>query len=314
MPRARIPTSAGESAPVMLSLPPVFGPTVLWVEDGTGDTATYATGTSPALWYRDAYVEDIQTPVDPMSLDALENSPLEAKQVNVTASAGGPDGRLVVTSTYAQGYTVSDVDCAAGGAPPCAVRDYAHMLVFSFSRARDENGCDVVEGQLIDGFGGGVQEFNGLTEIGFPQTFVAATVDSCDARVVDPARIPPARSVCGPMSMPPCMGSWLSDIIEFEKMEGGLISVDTATLGAGLPVLCPLDQEYETYKQWKLDIGAGCDDPINVITAGAVTSFDPAVYVGQVIPRVVGTLRPVNIGAFNVWIMFPRSAADLTLP
>jgi hypothetical protein len=27
----------------------------------------------------------------------------------------------------------------------------------------------------------------------------------------------------------------------------------------------------------------------------------------------VGTLRPVNIGSFNVWIVYPRSAADLTL-
>jgi hypothetical protein len=35
--------------------------------------------------------------------------------------------------------------------------------------------------------------------------------------------------------------------------------------------------------------------------------------VGKTLPRVVGTLRPVNIGTFNVWIVYPRSAADLTL-
>jgi hypothetical protein len=28
----------------------------------------------------------------------------------------------------------------------------------------------------------------------------------------------------------------------------------------------------------------------------------------------VGVLRPVNIGSFNVWIIFPRSASDIDLP
>jgi len=28
---------------------------------------------------------------------------------------------------------------------------------------------------------------------------------------------------------------------------------------------------------------------------------------------VIGVLRPVNIGTFNVWIIYPRSAADLVL-
>jgi hypothetical protein len=51
-----------------------------------------------------------------------------------------------------------------------------------------------------------------------------------------------------------------------------------------------------------------------VITAGVVTSVDPAVLVGQRLPRVVGILRPVSIGSFNVWIIFPRGAGDLTLP
>jgi hypothetical protein len=29
---------------------------------------------------------------------------------------------------------------------------------------------------------------------------------------------------------------------------------------------------------------------------------------------VVGVLRPVVVGSFHVWIIFPRSPADLTLP
>ena len=322
-PLATVPLTAGVSGNATVSLPPVFGPTFLWVEDSQGDEATYATGTSPVLWYRDPYVEDVQRPPDETALDALSTSPLQDKQVIVSASKHQPDGRFVVTSIYAQGYTVSDVQCGAGGAPPCTPHDYGHVLVFSFSRPRDENGCDLEIGQVIDGFSGAVQEFNGLTELGFPQTFVASTTrmdeadnQHCDRVDVDPGRIPPPAPLDATGA-----DSWFTELIQFERNEGGLIAIDDGTmcggmpcLPAGFPVLCPLDNDYVTYKQWKLDVGLGCDSPVNVITSGVITTFDPALYVGQQIPRVVGSLRPVNIGTFNVWILYPRSAADLTLP
>jgi hypothetical protein len=294
-PLERITLVEGESAEVDIDLPPVFGPTFLWIEDG-GEGATYATGTSDTLWYRDPYVRDVSTPEDETALDALESSPLELKQVNVTASQYGPSGRLVVTGVYAQGYTVSDSQCADdSGTPPCVTGNYDHVLIFTFSRPRDERGRSLAVGQFIDGFTGAVQEFNGLTEIGFPQTFVAA-----DEPVVDPAAVP-APSVI--------QEAWLSDEIEMERRESSLVAVENGTL-------CPLDDDYATYKQWKLDIGRGCGSPINVITAGVVDVdvFDPAEHVEAVIPRVVGTLRPVNIGTFNVWIMYPRDSADVTPP
>ena len=49
---------------------------------------------------------------------------------------------------------------------------------------------------------------------------------------------------------------------------------------------------------------------INVISTGVVAT-DPATLVDKTLPRVVGVLRPVNIGTFNVWIIYPRSAADV---
>ena len=57
----------------------------------------------------------------------------------------------------------------------------------------------------------------------------------------------------------------------------------------------------------------GSKNLINVITAGTVSSVDPATLVGMTLPKVIGVLRPVNIGTFNVWIIYPRSAADLVL-
>lgn len=276
----------------MVTLPVVFGPTTLWVEDGR-EGGTYATGVSPILWYRDPYVADISRPDDEMALDALSSSPLELKQVTVSGSRYGATGRLVVTGTYAQGYSLSDVNCAdANGTPPCVAGPYDHILIYSFSRPKDEQGRDIQAGQFTDGFAGGVQEFNGLTEIGFPQSFVSEMTPV----TVDRARLPAPAVI---------MQSWLSNTIEFERNETGLVQVDAG-------IVCELDDDYVTYKQWKLDIGAGCGSPINVITSG-VADFDPATRVGMPVTRVVGVLRPVNIGSFNVWIMYPRDSADLTL-
>jgi hypothetical protein len=81
--------------------------------------------------------------------------------------------------------------------------------------------------------------------------------------------------------------------------------------------VCDLDKDYMTYKQWKLDpsgAGGNCigKNVINVITNGVVPT-DPATLVGKTLPSVTGVLRPVNIGSFNVWIIYPRSSADLVL-
>jgi hypothetical protein len=291
-PLATITLTDGVSAPSTVNLPPVFGPTRLWVEDDRAG-GTYPTGVSPILWYRDPYISDISRPEDEAALDALATSPLELKQVTVTRSQYGATGRLVVTGTYAQGYSLSDVNCAdANGTPPCVAGPYDHILIFSFSRPKDERGRDIHAGQFTNGFAGGVQEFNGLTEIGFPQSFV----DEEDPVDVDPARIPVPAVI---------EEAWLGDPIQFERVESGLVQVNGGTV-------CELDDDYATYKQWKLDIGAGCGAPINVITTG-VADFDPATRVGMPVARVVGVLRPVNIGSFNVWIIYPRDSADLTL-
>jgi hypothetical protein len=289
----------GVSAPSDMMLPVVFGATTLWIEDAT-EGGTYPTGISPTLWYRDPFIADVSTPRDLAALDALTSSPLQNKQVSVRKTRYGSRGRLVITGTYAQGYSLSDVQCADdNGTPPCVSGDFDHVLVFSFSSPKDENRHPLEAGQFTDGFAGGVSEFNGLTEISFPQTFAATTLVG-GTRVpdtsVDVNRIPAPAVV---------QTSWFTNTIEFEKHESGLIELDGGTV-------CPLDADYTTFKQWKVDIGLGCAKAVNVITAGT-TTFNPATKVGMVIPKVIGVLRPVNVGSFNVFIMYPRTAADLQL-
>lgn len=319
LPPTLVPITGGVARGVTIPLPAqVFGPTTLWIDDGEGTGAEYVHGTiagaSPTLWFRDPFIADLQRPRDEMGLDALSRTPLQDKQVAVRGSRYGTRGRLIVTSVFAQGYTVSDVQCAdAAGSPPCVAQDYDHAMVFSFSAPRGSDGHVLVEGEAIDGFGGGLTEFNGLTEIGFPQTFTPAYSDANGDGVndtVDRARLP-APALLSPAWFGPL--SMSTGRINFERNEAAAIEIRDG-------VVCPLDADYATYKQWKLDpAGVGGDNCqggnlINVITAGVVTSVDPAAIVGKKLPKVVGILRPVSIGSFNVWIIYPRAASDLVLP
>jgi hypothetical protein len=298
-PLATIAMRGGVATNQTVQLPPVFGPTTVWFDDGNADNPTYASGASPVLWYRDPHIQDIQKPADEMALDALSKSPLETKQVTVRSSRHGANGRLVVTSVFAQGYTVADVDCGdPSGIPPCTAGDYDHKMVFSFSAPRDEHGRLIQEGQAIDGFAGGVSEFNGLTEIGFPQSFASG-----EQIEVNPQRLPTPATLDS---------TWFTNTIMFERNEAAPISVTGAKV-------CNLDADYMTYKQWKLDtagVGGDCKGKktvINVITNGVVPAATVEALPGKTVPKVVGVLRPVNIGTFNVWIIYPRSMADLTL-
>jgi len=318
-PLVTIPVANGVAMNQTIMLPPsVFGATTVWFDNGTGVGPEYqhgaVTGTSPTLWYRDPFISDLQRPRDETALDALSITPLTDKQIRVGSSRYGARGALVITSTFAQGYTVSDVECATGGAmptPPCTTQDYDHVMVFTFSAPRDQFGHSLQVGEVIAAFNGGLSEFNGLTEVGFPRTFTHAT-DRDVEPVIDqrllpaPVRFDPAWF--GPLSNP-------SGRINFERNEAGAIEIVNAKV-------CPVDDGpegvYTQYKQWTIDPSAagdqcGTSNVLNLITAGTDFTTDPRTLVGQTLPRVVGIVRPVNIGSFNVWILYPRGKDDLTL-
>jgi hypothetical protein len=289
-PLQTIPMTAG-TATATLPLDVAYGRTILWVEDVRREGATYATGVSPDIWLREPFLEDVSKPADEASAAAFERSPLQSKQVKVSTSYFGDAGQLVVTGVYAQGYTVSDVG------PGGATRPYGHLLVFTFGKPRAEDGREIKVGHVVKDVAGGVSEFNGLTELNFPATnLTEASPDG--ASVPAPALLDPAwlASTSGAGGM-----------INLERLESALVRVEGGKV-------CALDDDYTTYGQWKLDVGQGCKKAFNVITKGQIADFDPAPYVGQTLPKVVGTLRAVNIGSFHVWIVQPRVLADITTP
>jgi hypothetical protein len=295
-PLATVSMTQGKGT-LSMTLPPVFGPTNVWFDDGTDSDPSYATGVSPTLWYRDPTIADIQTPASESSPDALSVAPLDNKNVDVSISRYGARGRLVITSVYSQGYTVADVQCAdANGTPPCVANNYDYLDIFSYSAPLDQAHRFLSEGQVIDRFAGGVSEFDALTEVGFPQTFV-----NSDTPDINMAREPQAVKLDATGGA----NDWFINTINFERNESALIEIDNAKV-------CNLDSSYDTYKEWKIDpAGAGGDcsgNPrvIQLVSAG-VSDIDPATLVGKTLPRVLGILRPIS----TYWIIYPRSSADL---
>jgi hypothetical protein len=321
-----------------------FGPTTLWIDNGTGLGPDYqfgaVTGVSPTLWYRDPFVVDLQrppcdatpTPDCSMAVDALSSGPLNDKQIRVVASRHTERGFLVVTSTFAQGYTVTDVQCPGVDAMmnptgrcatpphPNGIVGYDHAMVFTFSAPRDQYGRPIVVGEVIQSFNGGLSEFNGLTELGFPRTFISAP-DATVAPYVDVGLLP------DPI---PFDTSWfaapnnnanplLQGRINFERAEAGPIRITGATV-------CPVDDGpdgvYTSFKQWTIDpdaagmcrAGSSADRAklINLITSGTDFTTDPHTLVGKKVD-ITGIVRPVSIGTFNVWIVYPRGKDDLTI-
>jgi hypothetical protein len=291
---AHLALSAGRGAGTVALPKIVFGATVLWLEDLTGDAGrlpTFATGTSPVFWFREPLLKDISTPdLTAPSSTWLRRSPLEGRQVRISSSEHGDAGRLIVTGVYADGFSVSDVDC---GSLPCVAQPFAHVYVFSFSRPIDIKGRPVQVGQTLRSFEGGVAEFNGFTELNFPvQELVDATID--ETLLPEPT---------------PIEAAWLQSgndqgLRRLEENESALMQVSAVTV-------CPLDSDYERFQQWKVDVGQGCGRAVNVISASTVATFDPQAFVGQRLTRIVGALRAVNLGSFNVWILLPRRAADI---
>lgn len=281
---------------VVTVLSPMYGHSLLWAEHVYDKNATYATGTSESLWIRSPYLQEISKPYDEDSQTALERSPLENKQINVTQSRYGDTGHLIVTGVYPDRYTLSDINCPQEGST-CQTGAYDSIVVYSFNQARDEFGNSLKVGHIVSRLTGAVMEFIGLTELSFPQTFLEDQTPRAD-KVPEPASI---RSDW--LRYPPSQ----QNLIELEKLEASLVSVEG--------VVCNFDNEYvkadfEEYGQWKVDVGQGCRNAVNIISYGQAPDFDPQAHQNEQI-KIIGTLQPVNIGQFHVWIVHPRNRDDI---
>ena len=121
---------------------------------------TFATGTSPTLWYRDPFIVDMQRPRT-RRRSTRWASPLENKQIRVSGSRYGatrPPGR---DQRLAQGYTVSDVECATGRHAAVHDRRLRPRAGLHVHRPRARGRRPVEVGDVIEAFAGGVASSTG---------------------------------------------------------------------------------------------------------------------------------------------------------
>jgi hypothetical protein len=186
---ATVTLSQGVARDVTREIPVAFGPTTIWLEDvnrdaegvpscvgpypplgGGADACSYASGSSVTIHYRNPYLDEAQQPRDPNDFTATFQTLLQGKSVYIDHPRD-PDGLLVVTGSYAQAFTVTDIS------PSAQTRGFNHMYVFSFSRAKRNDGTAVAAGDVVvecpggvcRGYlAGGIKEFVGFTELDFP--------------------------------------------------------------------------------------------------------------------------------------------------
>ena len=244
--------------------------------------------------------------------EALFRSPLEDKQVTVNASqATARTAGSIVTSVFAQGYTVSDVHVRRERhAAVHRRRATTTSMVFSFSRAaRSGLGAVLEVGQVIDGFAGGRLRVQRPHRDRLP----ADVRRPDDAATSNPARLPAPRAVRPDVVR--CRSAIRCGRINFEKQRGRRRS--RSINGDGVPARRGLRRRTSSGSSIRRVAGdcGTCDDRHQRDHDRRDLRARPATLVGKTgCTRVVGVLRPVSIGSFNVWIIYPRSAADVTLP
>ena len=192
---------------------------------------------------------------------------------------------LVVTGITNDGFYVTDESEVAD--------IYNALYVYSFSRPGD-----LEEGDVLGQLSGISDEFYGFTELSFPSWHV----------VGHGAQLPPAVVVTAEM---------VEDDDLMERYESRFAVVENV-------FVCPLDEDYEVYGQWKGLIGyddmpmpgteefmAACakkDGVITVVSSVSAPDFDPSEYAGTPIDAIYGNLR------FHVsarWMIYPRDEEDI---
>ena len=130
-------------------------------DEGTG---TYVTGVSPQLYFELPTISSVQKNPD----STTGPSPLSGQYVEIQGRTGHD---LVVSNVVGTGFYVTDV----------SEQSYNSIFVFNFSFPED-----VVIGDRVCEVGGGVVEFNALTQMQFPSWGIQGKLRSNAERVPTP--------------------------------------------------------------------------------------------------------------------------------
>jgi hypothetical protein len=255
-PIEKVTLKAGTLMNHTVQLPLAFGSTSIWIDE----PASGATGASPTIYFRNAFVDEAQTPADLTATNATFCSPFNGKFLIFDHARSS--GQLVVGAVYGDAFTITDTGVAPG--------QFNSMYVYAFGKPPPE----IVEGRVITSFSGNYSKFVGFTELNFPLFTVADDT------------VPLA-------TVPPPVPLTFADIGNTAKMLGASASVVSYTGTICDPQAAANLASWEKYNQFVLDNDGMCDSFSNVaveLPAKVLGSFDPLKVVNQT-ATITGMLR-----------------------
>jgi len=237
-------------------LPAAYGSTSIWIDEPT----SHAAGASPTIYFRNALINEAQTPADLTAPNASFCSPFNGKFLIFDHASG--TGQLVVGAVYANAFTVTDT-----GVPP---GQFNSIYLYAFGKPPPE----IVEGRIITTFSGNYSKFVGFTELNFP------LFETADMTV-------PLATV------PPPVQLQFADLSNTGKMLGACASVVayTGVICNPLPPNPTNDPNIQStidswnkYNQFVVDNDGSCDAFTNIgveLPSKVLGTFDPLQVVGK---------------------------------
>ena len=255
-PIEKVTLKAGMLMGHTVQLPLAFGSTSIWVDE----PASGATGASPTIYFRNAYIDEAQTPADIMAPNATFCSPFNGKFLVFDHARNG--GQLVVGAVYNNAFTITDT-----GVPP---GQFNSIYVYAFGKPPPY----IVEGRIINSFSGNYSKFVGFTELNFP-LFNAAD------DTVPLATVPPPVPLA------------YADMTNTAKLLGASASVVTYSGTICDPTAAANADSWNKFNQFVLDNNGMCDAFSNMaveLPAKILGSFDPLQHINGSV-TVTGMLR-----------------------
>jgi hypothetical protein len=270
--------------------------------------------------------------------ESMISSPFEGNFIEVR------HGKLVATAVRIDGFYVTDVcpELGKAGAPPdadCSAEDLAraaefnHLFVFTFGRpttnprgdeSEDLGSRELLAGDRIRNLSGPMSEFNGLTEMNFPEwevifeespypTPTAADLHNKVALVFP--RLMDRGQACFEANVDPNIPVLLDCDFAMERLGGARVSARVEKTNPVPPGSSEADN-LERYGQWPVTINTGRKQrTFQLITRENIPFFDPLKISDRAIGQTVtGNLRQVAFDDRSepIWIIEPRDQSDCT--
>ena len=290
-----------------------------YANDDDEASGSHAVGISEPVWFANPTLADVQ--------GRQGVSPLVGRRVVVE----GPP--MVVTRITTDGFYVSELDDAGAAVP------WGHLFVFNYSTPPGLRVCD-----RIQRLTGGVVEFFGFTELGFPSWRSEPWCppgQRCrgrDGAVRDgePCPVPEPFLLDDTVLGTPDVEPWESALVEVRDVQlPTLFGPEQPPTGSNCDLngdgevslapgperdcndncmanpSCSEWNQYLAFGQFVVRVGTRA---IGVVTRDSVPDFDPVEHRGEMLAAVRGTLRNFSpLGPQRGYLLQPRCSQDLAL-